>query len=116
MLEQKIKALVPPGIPSVIGDLPGTSSNLVGIRLYDGGATDEYFGTDTIFHPVVKFIARHESYEVMRNWIELIKKQFHQHSDDYFMSIHLSGYPMYLGRGEQKLHEMQITFRINVKE
>lgn len=116
MIEQKIKALMPPGIPSVIGDLPGTSSNLVGIRLFDGGANDEYFGTDTIFHPVVKFVARHESYETMRAWIDAIKKTYHQYSDDYFMGIHLVGYPMYLGRGEQKLHEMQITFRINIKE
>lgn len=116
MLEQKIKALMPAGVPSVIGDLPGTTGNLVSIRLFDGGASDEYFGTDTVFHPVVKFVARHESYETMRNWIEQIKNTYHQYRDEYFMSIHLIGYPMYLGRGEQKLHEMQASFRINVKE
>lgn len=116
MLENKIKDLMPSGVPSVIGDLPSTTSNMVGIRLYDGGTSDEYFGVDTVYHPVVKFVARHESYETMREWIESIKKTYHQYHDDYFMSIHLVGYPMYLGRGEQKLHEMQISFRINVKE
>ena len=116
MIEQSIKSLIPADIPSAIGDLPGTASNMVGVRLFDGGANDEYFGTDTVFHPVVKIVARHESYETMRNWIEQIKQSMHRYSDDSIMGIYLVGYPMYLGRGEQKLHEMQITFRINVKE
>ena len=47
MLEQKIKALVPSGVPTVVGDLPSTASNIVAIRLFDGGANDAYFGTDT---------------------------------------------------------------------
>ena len=116
MLEQKIKALVPPGVPTVIGDLPSTASNIVAIRLFDGGANDAYFGTDTVFHPVVKFVARHASYETMRSWIDSIKEKFQHYHDDYFMSVHMVGYPMYLGRGELKLHEMQVTFRIEVKE
>ena len=116
MIEQKIKALIPPEVPSVIGDLPSTNSNLVGIRLLDGGANDEYFGAGTVFHPIVKLVARHENYATMREWIECIKQALHQYTDEYFMGIHLVGYPMYLGRGEQKLHEMQISFRINVKE
>lgn len=116
MLEQKIKALIPSEVPTVIGELPSTQSDIVSIRLFDGGANDEYFGTDTVFHPVVKFVARHRSYETMRQWIETIKDTLHQHTDEQFMGIHLAGYPMYLGRGEQQLHEMQITFRINLKE
>ena len=116
MLEQKIKALVPSEVPTVIGDLPSTASNIVAIRLFDGGANDTYFGTATVFHPVVKFVARHESYEIMRSWIASIQEKLQHHKDNYFMSIHLVGYPMYLGRGEPKLHEMQISFRIELKE
>lgn len=116
MLEQHVKALVPTDIPTVIGDLPGTTVNIVAMSLYDGGASVEYFGPMTTFYPIVKFVARHESYEIMRTWIESIQEAFHQYTDDYFMSIHMVGYPLYLGKDEHKLHEMQIVFRLSIKE
>lgn len=115
MIEKKFMELLPPDIPVVIGDLPSTTADIVALRLFDGGENDEYFGTSTVFYPVIKCIARNKSYESMRAWIEAIKQRCHRYHDDYFMSIHLVGSPMYLGRGEEKLHEMQITFRVEVE-
>lgn len=116
MLENRIKDLIPADIPTVIGDLPSTTSNIVAIKLYDGGYNAEYFGKVTVYKPIVKIVARHASYETMRLWISKIQNVLHQYSDDYFIGIHVVGSPHYLGRGEQKLHEMQITFSIDVEE
>ena len=116
MVEKKIKDLLPRSIPIVIGDLPGGASDSTAIKLYDGAANEHYFRHDTVFRPVSKIVVRNRSYEQAHEWIEIIKQTLNEHSDDYFMSILLSGYPMYLGKDEQKLHEFQIVFNIRVKE
>lgn len=116
MIETKLRELIPNSIPTVIGDLPSTATNIVALMLYDGGTNDEYFGKDTVYHPVVKCVIRHASYETMRLWSDQLKNALHQHHDDYFMSIHIVGTPSYLGRGPAKLHEMQCVFRLEVKE
>ena len=116
MLEVKLKRLLPTGVPVVIGELPSSSTNIVAMILYNGNVNTEYFGKSTVFQPIVKFVARHSSYEVMRFWIDQIKGALHQYHDEYFLGIHLVGSPTYLGRGSTKLHEMQIVFRLEVKE
>lgn len=116
MVEKKIKDLLPRSIPIVIGDLPGGTRDSAAIKLYDGAANEHYFKHDTVFRPVIKIVVRNQSYEQAHEWIELIKRTLNEYSDDYFMSILLSGYPMYLGKDEQKLHEFQIVFNIRVKE
>lgn len=116
MLEERIKALIPKSVKSVIGDLPSTVNNVAAIRLFDGDANDEYFGMTTVFNPIIKIIVRHSEYSTGSRWIDEIRKALDKHSDEYFDSIHQSGYPMYLGRGESKLHEFQVVFRIKVKE
>lgn len=116
MLEVRLKQLLPTSIPVVIGELPSSSTDIVAMVLYNGNANTEYFGKSTVFQPVVKFVARHSSYEVMRSWIDQIQRTLHQHHDEYFLGIHLVGSPTYLGRGSTKLHEMQIVFRLEVKE
>lgn len=116
MVEQHIKALLPPTLPTVIGELPSTKTNVVSIMLFDGASTEEYFASSTVYNPVVKIVVRNESYATAQQWIEDIKQVLHKHHDDYFLSILLRGYPMYLGKDEQKLHEFQIVFNISVKE
>lgn len=116
MLEKKIKDLLPRSIPIVIGDLPGGTNVCAAIQLYDGATNEHYFRHGTVFRPVIKIVVRNNSYEQAQEWIELIKQTLNEYSDEYFMSILLSGYPMYLGKNEQKLHEFQIVFNIRVKE
>lgn len=116
MVEQHISDLLPDNYKKVIGDLPGTHYNSVSIVLFDGAGTSEYFGFQTIYRPVVKIIVRNSDYAVAQRQVDAIKKTLHKHQDDYFLSILLQGYPLYLGKSEQKLHEFQIVFNIQVKE
>ena len=119
MIEDRILGLLPSSLPATIGDLPGTSQNAVCIMLYNGNPNTEYFGSSdssTVYQPIVKIVVRNQSYEQAASWIKLIKEALHRHVDDYFMSILLVGSPLYLGKSDQKLHEFQIVFRIQVKE
>ena len=76
----------------------------------------EYFSFGTVCRPVIKIVIRNQSYAQAQQYIEDIKQVLHRHHDDYFISILMQGYPMYLGKDEQKLHEFQIVFNIKVKE
>lgn len=116
MVEQHIFDLLPATLPKTIGDLPATNTDAVAIVLFNGVANLEYFQFDTVYQPVVKVVVRNRSYEVAQQHISIIRESLHKHTDDYFMSIFMQGYPMYLGRDEQKLHEFQIVFNIQVKE
>lgn len=118
MVEQHIKALLPESIQaiSVIGELPSSPQNVIAIMLYNGASNAEYFAFGTVCAPVVKIVLRNQSYAQLQQYIEDIKKVLHRHHDDYFMSILMQGYPIYLGKDEQKLHEFQIVFNIQVKE
>ena len=116
MVEKHIYDLLPATLPKVIGDLPATASNAVAIMLYNGVANLEYFQCDTVYTPVVKIVVRNSSYDVAQQQILDIRNALHKHTDDYFMSIYMQGYPVYLGRDEQKLHEFQVVFNIQVKE
>lgn len=116
MVEQHIYDLLPSELPKVIGELPGSQPNAVSIILFDGAGSDEYFATPTLFRPVVKLVVRNADYAEAQAQVQLIRKTLHKHSDDYFLSILLSGYPLYLGKSELKLHEFQIVFNIQLKE
>lgn len=116
MVEQRIKALLPTELPVYIGELPSRVNDAIGIMLFNGAANAEYFAFGTVCKPVVKIVVRHQSYEIAQQWIETIKQTLHRHTDDYFISILMQGYPMYLGKDEQKLHNFQVTFNIKVKE
>lgn len=116
MVEQHIYDLLPATMPKVVGDLPATADNAVAVVLYNGVANLEYFQFDTVYQPVVKIIVRNSSYEEAQQQILDIRNKLHKHSDDFFMSIFMQGYPVYLGRDAQKLHEFQIVFNIQVKE
>lgn len=118
MVEQHIKALLPESVSkfAYIGELPGSPQDVIAILLFNGASNAEYFACETVCTPVVKIVVRNQSYEQAQQQIEVIKKTLHKHHDDYFMSIHMQGYPMYLGKDVQKLHEFQVTFTIQVKE
>ena len=118
MLEQRIKDLLPADIRNYafLGELPSAPADVIAIMLYDGTANSEYFMCGTIYSPVIKVVLRNQSYEQAKQWSEHIKTSLHKHTDDYFMSILMYGYPMYLGKDPQKLHEFQIVFNIQVKE
>lgn len=115
-LEQRIYNLLPSDLPKVIGELPGTREDAVAIVLFNGSGNDEYFGFQTVYRPIVKIIVRNRNYEFAKQQVETVKSTLHKHSDDYFLSILLQGYPLYLGKSEQKLHEFQLTFNIQTKE
>lgn len=120
MVADKIYDLLPADLPKTIGDLPSTETDAVAIMEYNGATSTEYFGVrndgNSIFQPIVKIVVRTDSYEEGAAWSELIKQTLHRHTDDYFISIMMAGTPMYLGRGETKLHEFQVTFKTQVKE
>ena len=116
MIEQHIYNLLPATLPKVIGDLPATSANAVALVVFNGSTNLEYFQFGTVYKPVLKVIVRNNSYDTAQQQILDIRNSLHKHSDDYFMSIMMQGYPTYLGRDEQKLHEFQIVFNIQVKE
>lgn len=116
MVEQHIYDLLPTTLPKVVGDLPSTATNAVAIMLFNGAANQEYFQFEAVYQPVVKIVVRNVSYETAQQQVLVVKDTLHRHSDDFFMSILMQSYPMYLGRDEQKLHEFQIVFNIQVKE
>lgn len=127
MIEDSILGLLPLELLpfATIGDLPGTQKNEIGLIFYDGATNTEYFGPrvgSTVFQPIMKCVARNSSYEVAKEWIESIKNALHRYSDSgeglegEILSILMVGSPMYLGRNEQKFHEFQVTFNIQVKE
>lgn len=118
MVEQRIKSLLPEEIKAitVIGDLPSSPQNVIALVLYSGASNAEYFAFGTVCAPVIKVVLRNQSYDAAQQYIEDIKRVLHRHHDDYFISILMQGYPVYLGKDEQKLHEFQVVFNIKVKE
>lgn len=118
MVEQHIKALFPEELKdiTVIGELPSAPQNVIAIMLYSGAGNAEYFAFGTVCKPVIKIVLRNQSYAQAQQYIEDIKQVLHRYHDDYFISILMQGYPMYLGKDDQKLHEFQIVFNIKIKE
>lgn len=116
MVEQHIYDLLPSTLPKFIGDLPANIPNAVAIVLFNGAENLSYFQFDSVFKPIIKIVVRNRSYELAQQQVLIIKETLHKYSDEYFMSIFMQGYPMYLGKDEQKLHEFQLVFNIQLKE
>ena len=119
MIAEKIKALLPLEWPTTIGDLPSPNAEAIGILEYDGAASTEYFGSQqgsSVFNPIVKIVFRGASYPDLRAQAEQSRSILHRYHDADILSILMVGTPMYLGRNEQKMHEFQVVFRIQVKE
>lgn len=119
MIAEKIKKLLPSEWPTTIGDLPSPNAEAIGILEYDGAASTEYFGGQSgssVFNPIVKIVFRGKSYPELRDRAEQTRSILHRYHDADILSILIVGSPVYLGRNEQKLHEFQVVFKIQVKE
>lgn len=119
MISEYIKTLLPSTWSVTIGDLPAANSEAIALMEYSGGTSTEYFGTkqdSSVFNPLVKIVTRVRDYTKGKEQMEEAKSILHRFHDDTILSCLLVGAPIYLGRNEQKMHEFQVTFRIQVKE
>lgn len=116
MIADLIYDLLPEDLPKYVGELPGGAVNAVAIIEYDGYTNTEYFGTGTVFQPIIKIVVRNNSYSEGQQWCDAIKAVLHRHKDDTLLSVLLVNSFMYLGRGETKLHEFQGVFKTIIKE
>ena len=123
MIAEKLYDLLPAEWPKVIGDLPATSQEVVGIVEYDGcvnltkGAIVCADRVTTVsLAPIVKVVIRSLVYEQGQLWANAVKSTLHRYHDDTMLSVLLVGAPIYIGRTTEKLHEFQVTFKIKVKE
>ena len=119
MIAEYIYDLLPGDWPKVIGDLPATSTTIVGVMEYDGATSTEFFGSqqnNSMLRPIVKIVIRHTSYEIGQQWATEAKEILHRYHDDKLLNVLLVGTPIYLGRSPEKLHEFQVTFSIIIKE
>ena len=113
--------LVTKGLPCYVGQLPSSPDNVVAIMEYSNYGTVNYFGgiasgNGDVCSPLVKIVARNASYSDGSTIIESVKEALNKYCDDTLLSVVMVGSPLYLGRGESKLHEFQVTFKICVKE
>lgn len=119
MIAERLYDLLPSEWPKVIGDLPSTREEVVGVIEYDGATSTEYFGPQTgssILNPIVKIVFRTKEYEIGRQWADVSKNILHRYHDDFIMSILMVNNPIYIGRTEEKLHEFQVIFKTQIKE
>lgn len=119
MIAEYIYDLLPNDWPKVIGDLPATSTTIVGVMEYDGATSTEFFGSqhnNSMLRPIVKIVIRHTSYEIGQQWATEAKEILHRYHDDKLLNVLLVGTPIYLGRSPEKLHEFQVTFNTIIKE
>lgn len=121
MIATRIKNLLPSDWPVTVGDLPSPNVEAIGIIEFDGYFNNMYFGMrfgTSIVQPLVKIVGRSASYAQGEFWMDRSKELLNGTSDEEhgILSIVMVGTPTYLGRNDQKLHEFQIVFQIQVKE
>ena len=123
MIADDVKALLPEDWPLNIGDLPSPNVEAVCLIEFDGYYNTQYFGRGygtMIGHPLVKIVGRSSSYETGEYWMDeskrLLNRYYNDSGEGEILSITMVGTPTYLGRNNQKFHEFQITFQIQVKE
>lgn len=117
MVAERVYDILPSTLPKCIGDLPSTASNVVALIEHDGYNNTEYFATsNTLYAPLLRVVVRHASYEIGKQWVQMISETLHRYHDDILLSVFMVSTPVYLGRGDTKLHEFQITFKFQVKE
>lgn len=119
MIAEQIYDLLPAEWPKVIGDLPATSTIMVGVVEYDGATSTEFFGATedcSMLRPIIKVVIRHTSYKIGQQWATKTREILHRYHDNRLLSVLLVSAPIYLGRSPEKLHEFQVTFNTIVKE
>ena len=123
MIADDVKALLPSEWPITIGDLPSPNVEAVCLIEFDGYYNTQYFGRGPgtmIGHPLVKVVGRSASYQTGEYWMDEAKRLLNRYSnvsgEGSILSITMVGTPTYLGRNNQKFHEFQVTFQVQVKE
>lgn len=100
-----------------IGDLPSLSEEGVGIVLEEGSSELRYFGQKkSLERPWIRFTIRTKTYADGMLRADSIKKDLNRFTDDNILQCLISGSPMYIGKNQQKLHEIQLLFYITLKE
>ena len=119
MIADYIYNLLPENLPLVVGELPASNDEVVGIIEFDGYQNTEFFGGKTdssLYNPLIKIVVRNKTYSGGQQWIDIVKETLHRYHDDTLLSVLMVGNPMYLGRSPEDLHEFQVTFTIQLKE
>lgn len=116
-LPEHIKDLLSNGDKVFIGDLPSLADEGVGIVLEKGSEDLRYFGgSKSLARPLVRFTIRASSYVSGMSRAEQIKKDLDKHTDEDILQCLIAGSPTYIGKNQQKLHEIQLLFYIVLKE
>lgn len=117
MVAEYISGLLPSDWPKFIGDLPSGRSEAIALMEYDGVGSTNYFGqARSILQPILKVVVRTESYKVGDTYCEDLKELLHKYHDEVILSMLLAGSTMYLGRDEDKMHEFQLIFNIQIRK
>lgn len=116
-LPEYIKTLLTDKDKVFIGDLPSLSEEGVGILLEEGSSDNRYFGQyKSLARPYVRITIRSKKYVSGMERAEGIKKDLDKYTDENILQCLIAGSPMYIGKNEQKLHEIQLLFYITLKE
>lgn len=120
MIAEHIQTLLQDAkITAVIGELPGSQTNVIAINEYNNGINTEYFGardSSTIYNPVVKVVIRNSSYQAAQDLAERVNAALHRVHDAVILSMLGVGAPIYLGRDTNRNHVFQATFTVQTKE
>nr|DAF76550.1 MAG TPA: hypothetical protein [Caudoviricetes sp.] len=116
-LPEYIKTLLTDKDKVFIGDLPSLSEEGVGILLEEGSSDSRYFGQyRSLARPYIRITIRSKKYVPGMERAESIKKDLDKYTDENILQCLIAGSPMYIGKNEQKLHEIQLLFYITLKE
>lgn len=116
-LPEYIKTLLTDKNKVFIGDLPSLSDEGVGIALEEGSAEHRYFGSfKSLERPYIRITIRSIKYTDGMNRAESIKKDLNNLTNENILQCLVAGSPMYIGKNQQKLHEIQLLFYITLKE
>lgn len=100
-----------------IGDLPSLSDEGVGIALEEGAQNHLYFGgCSNVTCPYIRFTIRTKKYVDGMARAEQIKTDLNLLTNENILQCLISGAPMYIGKNQQQLHEIQVLFYIKLKE
>lgn len=97
-----------------IGDLPSLSDEGVGVALENGTTNSTYFGMHSCYNPYIRFTVRTKKYIDGMARAEQIKQDLNMYHDDSILKCTIIGSPMYIGKNQQSLHEIQILFQVSV--
>lgn len=115
-LPEKIAELLADVSPLYIGEIPSLADEGIGMTLRAGADDLRYFGQErSMERPMIIFNIRTATYQNGMNIAEIIMDTLDGFYDEDIASCLKSGTVTYLGRNQQKMHEMTISFVITLK-